>query len=229
MNAGKYIAPVLVLAMLSGCATYPIAKNLREEAKPLTVRQVKADPAGTQGSVVIWGGRIVDVANDTNGGEIYIMNLPLRGNGKPLIDASTAGRFIAVSGDFLDPEAYPEGRLITVAGEVAGVRREMLQNIRYTYPVLDIKETHVWPVMQQEYYYYGPGWDWGWGPWWGWGPGWWGYGGGFYYPYYDHGGYHAGHGGFEEHPGFEGHGAVGGGRGFGGGGGFGAGAGHAGR
>lgn len=240
MNAGKYIAAVLALAMLAGCASYPIAKNLREQAKPLTVSQVKANPEGARGSIVIWGGRIINTVNSANGGEVYIMSRPLRSNGKPVVDGPPLGRFIATSGDYVEPEAFPAGWLITVAGQVTGVRTEMLQNFRYTYPVVAIEDVHVWPVHPPEYYYGdyygGPGWDYWWGP------DWWWYGGGFYYPYYygPHGGFHRGawgfeghggsegHGGFEGHAGVEGHGGGGGGSGVGGGGG-GGGAGHSGR
>lgn len=209
MNAGKFIAPALMLAMLSGCVTYPIAKNLQRQARPLTLAQVKADPSGTRGTTVIWGGRIIDTVNDTNGGAIYVMDLPLGKNEKPLADGNTRGRFIVRSTEFIDPEAFPNGRLITVAGVVAGIQTEPLQDILYTYPVLDIRQACVWPVKRREYYYYyGPGWYWG--------PGWdWGWGGPYYYSGF-YGGWHGGYYGSGWH---DGHG-VGGWHGGGGGGGW---------
>jgi outer membrane lipoprotein len=218
MNARKCIVPVLMLAMLPGCATYyPIARNLREEAKPLTLSQVKEDPDGTRGAIVIWGGEILGVVNNSNSGAIYIMQLPLDENGKPMRDAAPTGRFIATS-DFLDPQEYVPGFLITVAGEVTGIQTEWLQNIQYTYPVVDIKDVHVWPMLPIGYESYGtPGWYVA--------PDWWWDGGQFYpypYPYYYpscyyergyRGGFHEGYGGSEEHAGFGGHTGDGGGHG----------------
>lgn len=241
MNALKLLAPALLLVALSGCATYPISKNLRQRAQIITISQAKADPESTRGAVVIWGGRIVSVVNDTNGGEIYVVCLPIRSNEKPLPYGPSPGRFIAKSTGFLDPEMFPLHSPITVAGRLDGVRTEQLGTIQYAYPVLDIEETHVWPMVSGEYPpypysgYYGPDWGWDWG--WDWGPDWWW--GGVYYPYYYggyYGGYHGYHGyngGFHGgvHGGFQGglHGGFNGGSREGGGFGGGAGGGGHGR
>jgi outer membrane lipoprotein len=216
MNAAKYLAPALLLAALSGCATYPIAKDLRQHAQMITISQVKADPAGTRGAIVIWGGRIINVSNDTNGGALYIVCLPLRPNERPLAHGPSPGRFIATSTEFLDPEMFPLHSLITVAGQLDGVWTEQLGNVPYTYPVLQIEQTYLWPTEAQEYApyygYYGPDW------WWDWWPDWW-WGGGFYPFYGGYGGYYGGgfHHGF--HGGFRGGFRGGGGGGFRGGGG----------
>ena len=219
MNTVRYIALAVMLATFSGCVTYPIDKNIQEHAKPLTLNQVRADPQGTRGTIVIWGGQIVQTVNKANGGAIYIRQFPLRHNAKPDPYGPTMGQFIALSSGFLDPEATPDGSLITVAGVVAGVRTEQMQNNQYPYPVVAIQQTHLWPgepIDDYPYdydYYYGPGWYWG--PWW-WGPWYWGWG----YPgyYYYHGGYH-GHGWYGGGHGWRGgyggyHGGGGGGGGF---------------
>lgn len=220
MNAAKYLAAALLLAALSGCATYPISKDFRQQAKQVTLDQVKANPDGTRGTIVIWGGRIINVVNATNGSAIYIVCLPLPDNEKPIAYGPSPGRFIATSTSFLDPEMFPHGGLITVAGQLDGVRTEPLQNIQYVYPVLQIEDTHVWPMGPQEYPYpyYG---DYGPNPYWDyWWPGWWWYGG---YPFYYGGYYHGYHGGFH---GGGGGGFRGGGGGFRGGGGGGGGRGR---
>lgn len=204
MGKGKYIfAGLLMLATLSGCVSYPISKDLQKQAAPLTLGQVTAGPAAAQGAIVIWGGRIVNTINDTNGGSIYVMDLPLDSDGKPISYSSTDGRFIAASPGFLDPEAYPYGALITVAGQVERVRTETLQNMQYTYPVLTIRQTRVWPVQTENQYNYYPGYGYysgyhypGWyGAWWPWYP-WWGwYGGVGFFPN-GHGAFHRSGGAF---------------------------------
>ena len=191
IRLGKQILPLGLLAvLLSGCVTYPIAKNLQDQARPLTLSQVVADPGACQGTIVIWGGRIIKTVNDVNSSAIYVLELPLESSGEPQVQANTSGRFIASSPGFLDPEVYKPGRLITVAGAVAGLESQPVQKTEYNYPVLDIKQIHLWPVERRYYYYYPDGyWD-GYYPgwyWWGWYPAW-GWGGGWYY----HGGYWGG-------------------------------------
>ncbi|MDE3067926.1 MAG: Slp family lipoprotein [Verrucomicrobiota bacterium] len=175
IRLGKWTALAgLALMTLPGCATYPVAKSLRQQAKPVTLSQAMADPGAWRGTVVIWGGRIIKTANDAKGGSVYILQLPLAHNEKPLAHALPLGRFIAGSKGFLDPELYKRGRLVTVAGTLVGLRTEPVQKVRYNYPVVAIQQIHIWPVEQRYFYYY-PAWYWdGWYPDWYWGyyPGW---------------------------------------------------------
>jgi outer membrane lipoprotein len=155
MRMGKYVTVVLLAALLSGCASYPIAKNLREQAQPLTLTQVTANPKTTRGAMVIWGGRIIKTVNDTNGSAIYVLQRPLSRKEKPADDdVFTGGRFIVISRESLDPATYPTGGLITVAGQLSGVRNERLQNTPYAYPMVDIKQVHLWATRQKDFYYY---------------------------------------------------------------------------
>ncbi len=66
-----------LLVTLSGCASYPVSKNLRQQAKPLTLAQVAANPGAYTGTIVIWGGRVIQTTNDANGGSLYVLQLPL--------------------------------------------------------------------------------------------------------------------------------------------------------
>ena len=179
-----------VLGLLSGCASYPISKGLRQEAKPLTLAQVNAHPHGYTDATVIWGGQIVTTVNSTNGGSIYVLKLPLNSDGRPSRYSISPGRFIAHRNGFIDPEIFRKGQLITVAGAITGVKTQPLQKSQYTYPVIGIEELHLWNRRPVTYYYspawywgaYGPGLSWGWyGPGWAWyGPGWaWGWGPGW--------------------------------------------------
>ena len=181
----KQILLALALVTLSGCVTYPIAKNLQQQARRVTLAQVRADPGAYQGTIVIWGGRIINTTNDVNSSAIYVLCLPLDGSGKPVLGADSPGRFIASSKEFLDPEVYKSGRLVTVAGSIVGLESQPVQNSRYNYPVLNIKQIHLWPAEPRYRYYYEPGWGWyyypypGWSWWYpGWGVRWnWYYGG----------------------------------------------------
>lgn len=179
MRSGKYIGSALLLAMLAGCASYPFDKSLRDQAKPYSMSQVQTNPKTTRGATVIWGGRIIKTINGTNGGEVYVLQLPLNRREQPTSDdTKSGGRFIAVSPEFLDPAAYPPGRLITVAGQLDGVRDRYVDNLLYAYPVVQIRQSHRWASQQRDDYYYTvyPGWYWGSNPLW------WDVGMGWYYP-----------------------------------------------
>lgn len=175
----------LSLVLLAGCATSPISKDLRQQARPLTLGQVNTNPGHYTGTVVIWGGTILQTVNDTNGASIYILKLPLDCDQRPRPYEFPGGRFIAHRATFIDPEVFHKGRLITVAGTLAGARTEPFQKTHYTYPVVNIEQLHLWHPRPFSYYY--PSWYWGWGgaplgwdwgwyaPNWGWGwygPGW---------------------------------------------------------
>lgn len=177
-----------MLAALTGCATYPVSKNLRQQAGKATLAQVLENPETHQGQLVIWGGRIIKTANETNGADLYVLKLPLSHRGKPRFDANSPGRFIARCNRFLDPQVFKQGRLVTVAGKITGLKTEKLQKTQYTYPVLASEELHLWPRARRIYYY--PVWGGGWGPYY---PGWvWGYypmrglSWGWYYPYWNY-------------------------------------------
>jgi outer membrane lipoprotein len=184
IRGGQVILFGIFLAAVSGCASYPVTKALRQQAKPLTLAQMAANPAAYTGTIVIWGGRIISAVNNTNGGSIYVLALPLTGHERPEASAYTIGRFIARGKGFLDPEVFRNGQLVTVAGEVSGVVKKPLQGVQYTYPLVTIRELHLWYVPGVYYPYYAPGWYRGWyGPRWEWdwhGPGWgwsWGWAG----------------------------------------------------
>jgi len=163
--------------------TYPIAKDLQQQARHVTLAQVRQNPDAYEGTIVIWGGRIINTTNDVNSSTMYVLCLPLDNSGNPVWDAGSPGRFIASSKDFLDPEIYTSGRLVTIAGSIAGLESQSVQNSKYNYPVVDIKQIHLWPNEQRyDYHDYGP--DWGWYyPYPGWGWGWWypGWSVGWYY------------------------------------------------
>lgn len=166
-----FLLGLTVLA--SGCATQPIAKDLRQQAKPVTLSQAVNNPNVHRGTVVIWGGRIINCFNNTNGASLYVLKLPLGYRQEPKTRGPASGRFIAKSTTLLDPEIYQKGHLVTVAGRLAGLQSGDIQNARYAYPVVNIKQLHLW-AEPPPVYYYSPGWYGGWySPRWQWG--YWGY------------------------------------------------------
>jgi outer membrane lipoprotein len=157
----------LLLLLLSGCA-YPISKELRQEAKESpTFAMILQNPTAYTGTIVIWGGSIIQTLNTKEGTEVVVLEMPLGDEERPEGMRHSQGRFIAKTPKYLDPEIYKQGRRITVAGEIIGKEIRPLGKTEYTYPVIMIKEIHLWRryrvyVYPYPYSWYGPGW---WGPW----------------------------------------------------------------
>jgi outer membrane lipoprotein len=166
----KFLASGVFFLLISGCA-YPISKELRQEAnKELTFLTVLQNPTAYVGSIVIWGGKIIETDNIAGGSEILVLEIPLDYQEMPESERYSRGRFIAKSPTFLDPEIYEKGRKITIAGEIIGKETEPLGKTKYTYPLILIKQIHLWRKIRlypysPPYYWYGPtyrdyDWDW---------------------------------------------------------------------
>lgn len=181
----------LALALsISGCA-YPISQQLREEAaKNVTFEMVLNNPSAYIGDIVIWGGTIIKTVNLKGGTAIFVLDTPLDYWGEPKQNMHSKGRFIAETSEFLDPEVYKRGNQVTLAGEVSGQKTVPLGKGSYIYPVVMIKELHLYERERHYPYYY---YDYPYEPYW-WGP--------YYGPdFYGFDGYRREHEEHEEHEG----------------------------
>ncbi|NLE00628.1 MAG: hypothetical protein GX640_12220 [Fibrobacter sp.] len=163
--SNKIVSLSLVLVSVFGCASYyPISTQYRQEAQGgPTYSMVKDNPDSFIGKMVIWGGKILKTSNDSTGSEIMVLQSPVDENGRPGSGMQSEGRFLAVSPTFLDPEIYKTSRMITVAGTVVGSKTMLVDKLNYTYPVIRLKQIHIWKRTQTYYYYPYPGYGWGWG------------------------------------------------------------------
>jgi outer membrane lipoprotein len=101
------------------------------------------------------------------GSEITVLDTPLDYQERPESARYSRGRFIAKSSRFLDAAIYKKGKRITLAGEIVGKEARPLGRAEYVYPVVLVKQLHLWKRTHYGRYY----------PYWG-GP--------FYRPYYDY-------------------------------------------
>ncbi len=151
---------VLAGALLAGCASSPISKTLRQEAsKDLTFERAVKDPNAYKGTLVIWGGYIVAVANTPAYTELTVLETPLESADEPGLAEGSQGRFLARINKFLDPAVYRKGRKVTVAGKISGQETRQLGKIDYAYPVLDADEIHMW--AREKPYPYDPAFEFG--------------------------------------------------------------------
>ena len=144
----KLLALLSIVTILSGCA-HVISKGLREKVAPgITFKEVKEDPDAYQGKIVLWGGVIVKSENLKEGTLLEIRQVSLNRWGVLRDRDISEGRFLALYPHFLDSAIYGEGREVTVAGKIQGKEVRLLGEIEYTYPLLLVKEIHLWELVR---------------------------------------------------------------------------------
>jgi outer membrane lipoprotein len=141
----------------AGCAPPFPRETLDKVNRNVTFQELKKGPERFKGTWVMLGGMIVASKNAKEGMLMEILQKPLGANGRPLETDSTEGRFLVQSDTFLDPAVYHEGRLITVVAEVIGRKELPLDDIMYPYPLLTMKDLHLWDPSQGPRFFFGIG------------------------------------------------------------------------
>lgn len=165
---GQWVLLFLIF-LLSGCA-HVISKDLRAKSDPnLTLGQVRKNPDGFKGKMVLWGGEIIETVNQRDANtQIEVFQKPLDRRGRPKDIGLSEGRFLVLVDKYLDPYVFQTGRKITVVGEILGAKTKLLGEMDYRYPLLSSKQVYLWPeyiYYPYPYYYYDPWWDY---PYWRW-------------------------------------------------------------
>jgi outer membrane lipoprotein len=151
------------LAMLDGCASRPPAPISQAPAEPLSLAEVRAQPARFVGAEVRWGGVITRVENKADRTWIEVVSRELRSNGRPDLDGSSEGRFIASFPGFADPMVYQTDYLLTVTGTLEQPVTRPIGEYEYTFPVVAVAGSYLWKVEPAiPYPDYAPTW---WDPW----------------------------------------------------------------
>ncbi len=133
-----------LLAFLGGCAGVP-ANLAPLPATALERDQVLDDPAAVKGETVVWGGVIASIENTSGGTRLEVVGRELDRQGRPRESDRSAGRFRVVSGGFLDPQIYKEGREVTVRGAIHGTEEGSIGDYAYTFVTLQADSVHLWP------------------------------------------------------------------------------------
>ena len=176
----------LLLPACAGQSIIPLDIE-KQVDQTLSFAQVKETPATHVGKVLVLGGEILDAMRLKEHTRLTILQLPTGRNYAPTMDRTMSrGRFLAFQTEFLDPATVPSGTRITIVGKVSGATTELLDEMDYTYPTVNILFLKVWPDAMQlppRFGRYGfPPYSYGY-PYWAAGPYWGPYWGGFYRPF----------------------------------------------
>lgn len=135
---------VILCLLIPACASTPKFDTSRVD-KSATPARVLADPEGSRGTVIQWGGTIIAGENLKEGTRLEILAYPLDKEGQPDRDAKPLGRFLAVHAGYLEITDYAPGRLATVVGPVTGVQSGRIGQSQYTYVTVAIEQLYLWP------------------------------------------------------------------------------------
>ncbi len=157
--------------LLGGCASVVPEAIRSAAAGNVQVAQVREQPQQYRGTVVRWGGNIVKTRNERDDTVIEVVARDLDGDGRPLEDDRSLGRFLVKVHGFLDPAIYKPERELTVRGHIEGVVEQSIGEYRYAYPVVRADDVYLWkprpPPAYPRYpyrdpFFYDPWYPWGW-------------------------------------------------------------------
>lgn len=135
-------------AILGGCAHVMSEAGLSLADRSITYADIKKNPERLAGKNVLVGGIIVGNRSSGDVLQLEVAQLELFANGIPDEASSSAGRFLMVSGDLLDPQVYRPGSLVTVVGEIKGQMVQKLEGADYRYPVVSAKEIRLFRASE---------------------------------------------------------------------------------
>ena len=153
---------MLLALLLSACASQ-VPQAIREApADSPSLEQVREQSADHLGQQVRWGGTIIETGNRENATWLTVLGRPLYKDGEPESTDDSAGRFIAIVPEFLDPKVYAPDRRVTVTGTLSSTEAGKVGEHPYTYPVVQAEAWYLWAVETEGPYGYGP---WYYNPW----------------------------------------------------------------
>lgn len=159
----RYLTLAAAVVALSACASrYP--EQIRTEATDLVeFSQAQRQAEANEGGTARWGGVIADVRNSEERTRIEVVSFRLNNFGRPQASDQSDGRFVVYLDEFVDPEIYQRGRMITALGEFSGLERGQIGDFNYYYPVLNARGVELWrpqqqsaPMMHAGFGYYDP-------------------------------------------------------------------------
>ncbi len=143
-RSGALCSFLLFLLGLCGCLAVFPKETLNDRSVAFSLREVRLDPERYEGKKVLLGGMILKTRHLREETVIEVLQKPLDWRNAPKDVDKSEGRFLVVSDRFLDGAIYRSGRMITVMGEVLGVRSQVLGEIDYLYTVISIDKLVLW-------------------------------------------------------------------------------------
>ena len=157
----RLAAAATALLLLAACASQPKPlQGAYSEATPHAAMQ--SDGTGT---MVRWGGRIVQVEPGPDRTCFEMISTRLTATGRPYwATDDTNGRFIACRAGFYDPAVFERNREVTFTGRIEGYENRRIGEYDYRFPRVAADVVYLWPKRDVVNVITRPE-PW---PWWGW-------------------------------------------------------------
>jgi outer membrane lipoprotein len=141
---------ILSIFFITGCTAVISEKSRKLVNTDVPFKILKNAPEDYIGKNLMVGGRIAGVTNKSDGAWLEIVQFDLSSQGYPEESFLSYGRFLATENSYMDPMIFRRGMLITIVGELKGKKTLRLDEMDYTYPVLAMREWHLWPGSEPE-------------------------------------------------------------------------------
>ena len=161
----RKIGIVYVVLVLVGCAAQVPVPVSKTPVANVSVAEVRADATRFIDTKVRWGGTIARVENKATKTWIEIVSRQLRSSGQPEEAGGSSGRFIASFQGFFDPVVYKKGQQLTELGSISGQTKRSIGEHDYSFPVVSVTASYLWPVEPDRAYYEYPPPFWYYDPW----------------------------------------------------------------
>lgn len=144
---------LMILLWLMAAACQPVlSETIRGQADTaFPPGELHADPEKYIGKIILLGGTVVRVTNESTRSVLELLERPLGSRLEPEAGDVTLGRALIVFDKTLDDQIFYQGRKVTLAAEIVGRETRPLDQTTYTYPLLKVREYHLWPVAAEGY------------------------------------------------------------------------------
>lgn len=146
------ILTLAFLFLVTGCAHNISKKSLALVDRSITFDKLRENPETFRWKFVVLGGNIDSALKTPEGTVLEIVQHDLDARELPDETVASRGRFLALTPDSLHIIMCRPGRLVSIAGEVAGIEVRRLDGKDYTYPLINVKELHLFPLPDEEFF-----------------------------------------------------------------------------
>ena len=173
MNLFTLVVISALAVFVGGCnRTNVIPERLEGKVdRDLRYADIKSDPEGFKGRLMLAGGRVLSAERLKEGTKIEVLQIPLSEDLIPAgREAESKGRFVVLdrTGQVSDPAIFNEDNRITVVGEVLGTTTVKIDEVQQQVPQLALEHITVWDLDRARAGYwphYGYGYPYRWGYW----------------------------------------------------------------
>lgn len=154
---------VFMLTALSGCVSVPDAIKGSSLTPQQDLVRVMAAPQLYVGQESRFGGKVVNIENQTGKTRLEIATMRLDSGARPILGEPSRGRIYADVSGFLDPIDFRD-QLVTVVGPITGTVDGKIGNTDYHFLTIQATGYKRWHVTQQVVMPPQPIDPWLWGP-----------------------------------------------------------------